>query len=267
MKVGLVQLCSGITVSENIAETSRLIRAAAADGAALVATPEMTHLVQKHKEDLLSKISPQDKEPAVRAFADLAKELEIDLLIGSMALKEGEKIANRAFHFTPDGVIKACYDKIHLFDAQVSDTESYRESSTYTAGEGPVMTAVGQTKIGLSICYDLRFPALYRYYAQEGAEIVTIPAAFTVPTGRAHWDILLRARAIESGSYVLAAAQGGAHEDGRRTWGRSKVIDPWGEIVAELDHDRPGHVVAEIDLSQVSKARKRIPAWADTRPF
>ena len=129
------------------------------------------------------------------------------------------------------------------------------------------MTAVGQTKIGLSICYDLRFPALYRHYAQDGAEIVTIPAAFTVPTGRAHWDILLRARAIETGSYVLAAAQGGSHEDRRLTWGHSKVIDPWGEIVAELDHDRPGHLVAEIDLSQVSKARKRIPAWADTRPY
>lgn len=267
MKVGLVQLCSGTEIGENITETSRLARAAAADGATLIATPEMTHLVQKDKEDLLSKISPQDEEPAVQAFADLAKELEIDLLIGSMALKEGDKIANRAFHFTPDGVIKASYDKIHLFDAQVSDTESYRESATYTAGEAPIMTAVGRAKIGLSICYDLRFPALYRHYAQNGAAIVTIPAAFTVPTGRAHWDVLLRARAIESGSFVLAAAQGGAHADGRLTWGRSKVINPWGDVIAELDHDRPGHIVAEIDTAEVEKARKRIPAWADTRPY
>lgn len=267
MKVALVQLCSGIDIAENIAATSDLIREAAKDGASLIATPEMTHLVQKDKQDLKAKISPQEEEPAIRAFADLAKELEIDLLIGSMALKEGDKIANRGFHFTPDGVIKASYDKIHLFDAQVSDTESYRESSTYTAGDAPVMTAVGQTKIGLSICYDLRFPALYRHYAQDGAKIVTIPAAFTVPTGKAHWDILLRARAIETGSFVLAAAQGGTHADGRLTWGHSKIIDPWGDVVAELAHDRPGYVVADIDLSEVEKARKRIPAWADTRPF
>jgi len=267
MQVGLVQLCSGIEVAANIVATSELIRAAAAGGASLIATPEMTHLVQKDKQDLLSKISSQESEPAVTAFADLAKELGIDLLIGSMALKAGEKIANRGFHFTPDGVIKASYDKIHLFDAQVSDTESYHESSTYTAGDAPVMTAVGQTKIGLSICYDLRFPMLYRHYAQDGAQIVTIPAAFTVPTGRAHWDVLLRARAIETGSFVLAAAQGGAHEDGRLTYGHSKIINPWGEVIAELAHDRPGYVTAEIDLSEVEKARKRIPAWADTRNF
>jgi len=185
MRAALIQLCSGIDIAENILAASQLIRDAAADGATFIATPEMTHLVQKDKAALLSAIYPEETDPAL----------------------------------------------IHLFDAQVSDTERYRESATYVAGNAPVLAQADGAKLGLSICYDLRFPNLYRHYAQSGAQILMVPAAFTVPSGRAHWDVLLRARAIETGSFVLAPAQGGQHADGRATFGHSMVINPWGEII------------------------------------
>ncbi len=267
MRVGLVQLCSGTNIAENISAASALIRKAAKAGATLVVTPEMTHLVQKDKMALVASIYSQDNDPAVSAFASLAKDIKIDLLIGSLAIKSGNKVRNRSFLFGPNGLMKATYDKVHLFDAIVSDTEHYRESALYAAGDTPVLADVAGAKIGLSICYDLRFPNLYRYYAQSGVQILAVPAAFTVPTGKAHWDILLRARAIETGSFVLAAAQGGQHTDGRATYGRSKIISPWGEVTAELAHDKPGYICADLDLSEVETARQRIPAWADKRTW
>lgn len=267
MKVAIIQLCSGTEIAANIEACSEWVRAAAAQGAELIVTPEMTHLLQKDKASLLASIKSPEEDLAIKAFSALAKELDIDLLIGSLALQTGQKVSNRGYLFGPDGSTKAQYDKIHLFDAQVSDTEYYRESATYAAGRDPVIASAGDAKVGLSVCYDVRFPMLYRYYAQNGAQILSIPAAFTVPTGRAHWDILLRARAIETGSFVMAAAQGGEHEDGRKTYGHSKIINPWGDIVAELAHDKPGFVCADIDLGEVAKARQRIPAWSDRRDF
>lgn len=267
MRVGLVQLCSGTDIEANIERASDLIRQAANDGAKLIVTPEMTHLVQKDKASLLGSIFPQEQDPAVQAFRALAEALNIHLLIGSLAIKDGEKVANRSFLFSPDGAISAVYDKIHLFDAQVSDKERYRESATYKAGDAPVLADVNDTKLGLSICYDVRFPNLYRHYAQSGAHMLTVPAAFTVPTGKAHWKVLLRARAIETGSFVLAPAQGGRHEDGRATYGHSLVINPWGEVIAECAHDKPGFMCVDLDLSEVEKARQRIPAWSDRRTW
>ncbi len=261
MRVGLVQLCSSTDVSKNIAVTSELIRHAADDGATFIATPEMTHLVQKDKAGLFASVRPQDEDRGVKAFGGLARELGVHILIGSLAIKFGDKVANRSFLFGPDGAIQSTYDKIHLFDAQVSETESYRESATYVAGDKPVLVDIGAATLGLSICYDLRFPALYNEYAKGGAQILTVPAAFTVPTGRAHWAVLLRARAIETGSFVIAPAQGGLHADGRKTYGHSMLINPWGEVVAELPHDRPDFICEDIDLSEVETARRRIPAW------
>ena len=231
------------------------------DGADLVATPEMTNLVQKDRASLFKSICTEREDLSVSAFSALAAELGIYLLIGSLAIRVDDKVANRSFLFGKDGEILARYDKIHLFDAQVSDTESYRESATYISGEAPTIGQVGDVGVGLSICYDLRFPALFRGYAQSGAKILSIPAAFTVPTGKAHWDVLLRARAIESSSYVIAPAQGGEHMDGRKTYGHSKIINPWGDVMAELAHDHPGFICADLDLSDVDKMRQRIPAW------
>jgi len=265
MRAALIQLCSGIDIAENILAASQLIRDAAADGATFIATPEMTHLVQKDKAALLSAIYPEETDPALRAFRALAQDLNVHILIGSLAIKNRDKVSNRSFLINSVGEVSARYDKIHLFDAQVSDTERYRESATYVAGNAPVLAQADGAKLGLSICYDLRFPNLYRHYAQSGAQILMVPAAFTVPSGRAHWDVLLRARAIETGSFVLAPAQGGQHADGRATFGHSMVINPWGEIIAELPHDEPGWVCADLDLEDVEKVRQRIPAWSDKR--
>jgi len=265
MRAALIQLCSGTDIAENISAASALIRDAASDGASFMATPEMTHLVQKDKSALLAAIHPEEIDPALKAFQALAGELGIHILIGSLAIQNEDKVSNRSFLIAPSGSIVARYDKIHLFDAQVSDTERYRESATYVAGKAPVLAQVSGAKLGFSICYDLRFPNLYRHYAQSGAQILTVPAAFTVPSGRAHWEVLLRARAIETGSFVLAPAQGGQHADGRSTYGHSMVVNPWGEIIAELSHDKPGWVCADLDMSEVKKARQRIPAWSDKR--
>lgn len=262
MKVACIQLRSGTRIDANIAAAETLIREAASVGATLVATPEMTHLLQRSAKDLFAAIQPEDKDLGVARFSALAAELEIDLLIGSMAIQVAEdKAANRAYLFGPDGAVKVRYDKIHLFDVAVSETEIWTESRIYLPGSQAAMNYSVAAKLGLSICYDLRFPSLYRSYAQNGAHILMVPAAFTRPTGEAHWETLLRARAIETGAFIMAPAQGGKHEDGRRTWGRSMIVNPWGEIVTQLDHDQPGFIIADIDLNDVSDARSRIPAW------
>lgn len=268
MRVAAVQLCSGTDVTENIESASGLIRKAAQQGATFIATPEMTHVLNKDPKSLFETLTTEDQDRGVRAFADLAKELSISLLIGSLAIKVADRRAvNRSYLFGPDGKKRARYDKIHLFDVKVSDRETWTESRIYDRGDRAIIADVNGAKVGLSICYDVRFPALYRGYAQRGAQILTVPAAFTRPTGEAHWETLLTARAIETGSFVIAPAQGGEHADGRATWGHSMILDPWGVKLGKLDHDRPDILLADLDLSHVARARARIPAWQSNPHF
>ena len=266
LDVALVQMRSGVEPAANIAAATALIREAAATGARLVVTPETTHMVQKDAARAFARMQPQDTEPAVAAFSGLAQELGIALLIGSLAVRTQEaRAANRSFLFAPTGDLVATYDKAHMFDVGLGRGETYRESENYRPGERLVVAEAAGAQLGLSICYDVRFAYLYRRLARAGAEILTVPAAFTRPTGRAHWEVLLRARAIETGSYVLAPAQGGLHEDGRRTWGHSMIVGPWGEIVAVRSDDEPGILAATLDLDKVTEARRRIPALAHDR--
>ena len=262
MKLAAIQLRSGTDINANIQAASALIRRAAAQGASFIATPEMTNILQRSPKRLHAAIKPMEQAPEVAAFAALAKELGIDLLIGSMAFAAGEKRAvNRAVLFGSDGQMRVHYDKIHLFDVTISRAETWKESNVYDRGDKAVVADITGAKLGLSICYDLRFANLYKNYAGQGAQIIAAPAAFTVPTGQAHWEALLRARAIETGSFMVAPAQGGAHEDGRQTYGHSMIIGPWGDIRASLDHDNPDICMAEIDLADVMDARAKIPAW------
>lgn len=262
MKLACVQMRSGVDIDANLAQADSLIRRAAAEGATFIATPEMTHLLQRSSKRLFAAITDEARDKGVAHFGTLAEELGIDLLIGSLAIKTGERrAANRSILFGPDGVIKARYDKIHLFDVTVSPEETWKESHVYDGGTKAVLSTVGPANIGLSICYDVRFADLYRTYGQAGADIITVPAAFTRPTGKAHWETLLRARAIETGSFIVAPAQGGIHADGRSTWGHSMIVGPWGEILAEIPGDEPGFICADIDLNDVIEARRKIPAW------
>ena len=231
-------------------------------GAGFIATPENTHLMHASTKELFEKISHEDECRALAHFKALAKELSIDLLIGSLAIKlSNTKAANRSFLIGQDGQVKASYDKIHLFDVEINEQEIWRESDNYTAGEKPALGQIHDMGLGLSICYDLRFAALYKQYAKMGAHIMACPAAFTQITGKAHWQVLLRARAIETSSYVIAPAQGGLHENRRSTWGHSMIIDPWGEVIAHLDHDAPGYCIAEVFKDKVESVRAKIPAW------
>jgi predicted amidohydrolase len=265
LRVGLVQLRSGIEPAANRAQALPFLREAAANGARIVATPECTTRLDRNRERMLASILPEKEDPEIRAWSALAAELGIWVLLGSTTVQADDgRGYNRSLLFAPDGKIAARYDKIHLFDVQLgSSSETYRESATFAPGAKAVL-AVGplDAKMGMTICYDMRFPPLYRTLANAGAEMVFVPAAFTRPTGQAHWETLLRARAIETGAYVLAPAQGGAkHEDGRGTWGHSLVVDPWGKIIAELDHDEPGLLMADLDLDLVAEARAKVPAW------
>ena len=261
-----VQMRSGVEIAPNLAAASALIRQAAGQGAKFIATPEMTNLLDIRPGMARPKIVEQDDIP-VHSFQALAAELGVTLLIGSLAvaLPDEERFANRSFLIGPDGGVIAHYDKIHMFDVEVGDGQSYRESRAYRPGETAVLAKAPFGGIGMTICYDLRFPHLYRRLAQAGAEILTIPAAFTRVTGEAHWHVLVRARAIETGCYVVAPAQGGKHEDGRETFGHSLIVSPWGEVIAEADGAEPGIVMAELDLGQVAKARARIPSLGNDR--
>lgn len=262
MKIAAIQMRSGIDINANLEAAETLIRAAANEGASFIATPEMTHILQRSPKRLFASIKGEADDRGVKYFSSLAKELGIDLLIGSLAVKTGEKrAANRSYLFERQGHITARYDKIHLFDVTVSREETWKESNVYDRGDRVVMADIDGAKLGLSICYDLRFPALYRHYGQSGADIIAVPAAFTKPTGEAHWEPLLRARAIETASFIIAPAQGGLHEDGRRTYGHSMIIGPWGDIRAHLDNDGTGYICADIDIKDVQDARRKIPAW------
>ncbi len=265
VQVACVQLRTGQDVDQNIETASTLIRQAAQDGAEFVATPEMTHLMELSGKPLFSKVKYEADDPGVQAFSALAKELGVWLLIGSLAIRlSDDKVANRSFLFRPDGEVEAKYDKIHMFDVDLDDGESYRESKHYQAGGEAIVAELPWGAIGLTVCYDLRFPYLHRMLAHRGASILAVPAAFTKPTGQAHWHILLRARAIENGCYVLAPAQGGIHENGRETYGHSLIIAPWGEILAEGGED-PEIVSAILDLEEVAEARGRIPSLKHDR--
>lgn len=268
MKLALIQMCSGVDRDKNLDEAEAMIREAAANGAQLVLTPETTHLVQKDADQLFEVLCEPELDPCRARFSALADTLNIDLVIGSMALKGADgRAVNRQHVFGPDGGLKAIYDKIHMFDVQLGGGETYSESTNYAPGSAAVITDAAGFKLGLTICYDVRFAYLYRSLAQAGAELISVPSAFTRPTGRAHWEILLRARAIETGSYILAPAQGGKHQDGRKTWGHSMVIGPWGDVIAHLDSDTPGIVYADISRDEVVSARARIPALNGDREF
>lgn len=267
LRVALVQLRSGRDVAANIASASDLIRQAAEAGAHYVQTPEMTNLMELDRALLLQKIRTPEADPALAAFQALARDLSIHLHVGSLALKvSDQKAVNQSVLIAPNGEISARYDKIHMFDVDLAEGESYRESSTFKAGERAVVGQVEGIGFGLTICYDLRFPALYRALAEAGARVLTIPAAFTRFTGEAHWHVLVRARAIENGAYVLAATQGGRHENGRETYGHAMVVDPWGRVIAEGGTD-PGVILADLDMSAVDMARQRVPALTHGRRF
>ena len=266
-RAALVQLRSGREIAPNVAAAKELIVAAAADGAQYIQTPENTTLMELETKRLFARLKSEAESAFLEEFASLARDLGIWLHIGSAAvLTEDGRAANRAFVFRPDGSIAARYDKIHMFDVDLPNGERYCESKNYKPGEQAITFDLPWCRLGLSICYDLRFPEQYKALAQAGADVLTVPAAFTRATGQAHWYVLLRARAIETGSYVLAAAQGGIHENGRSTYGHSLIISPWGEILAEAG-DEPGYISAEIDPDVSRETREQIPALKHAREF
>jgi predicted amidohydrolase len=273
LKVGLIQTRTPATHAAALAHVAPLVREAIAGGARFVLTPECTNVLQKDRTKLLPTLTALDDDLVVNGLREIAAETGTWIDVGSaLVLREdgpnGEiRAANRQAVIDPTGAIVATYDKLHMFDVDLPTGETARESATYTPGEKAVVVDTPLAKFGLTICYDMRFPALHRALALAGATVITAPAAFTRPTGEAHWDVLLRARAIETGSFVIAAAQGGFHEDGRGTWGRSIVIGPWGEIIAKLDHDEPGVLLADLDLPAADKARAAIPVLKNARPF
>ena len=268
MKIAAIQMCSGLDPDANLAALEPLVAEAAGAGARYVLTPEVTVIFPENRDQLRTVAAPFEGHPQLRGAGEMARRHDIALHIGSLPIPlEDGRFANRSVLFGADGAIRATYDKIHLFDADISGLSAYRESATYRGGDAAVTAPVGDFTLGFSICYDMRFPRLYNSLANAGATLMAVPAAFTVPTGQAHWHVLLRARAIETGSYVIAAAQGGSHANGRSTYGHSVIIDPWGRIVGELEHDAPGVLVAEIDPGQVTDARQRIPALANARNF
>lgn len=263
-RAACLQMRSTRSVERNIADLLALAEEAVAGGARYLQSPEMSNIVERSRADLFAAICPEVDDPMLAAAREFAKAKGVWFHLGSIAVKEGEKIANRAILIGPDGAVRARYDKLHLFDVNLPNGESWRESATYTAGQNGVVSACAEGQIGLGICYDLRFPYLFRAYAEAGADILSAPACFTKQTGEAHWVVLQRARAIETGSFMISAAQGGTHEDGRETFGHSIIVDPWGRVLAEAG-DAPGVIFAEIDLAKAADARSRIPTLQHTR--
>lgn len=268
MRVALVQTRTPATQAAAVDHVLPLVREAADSGATLILTPEGTNILQKDRDLLKAALTTVEADPVVCSLRDLARDRGVCVLIGSALVDAGaDKAANRSLLVGPDGEVAAWYDKLHMFDVDLPTGETARESAAYAPGDRAVTALAGEARLGLTICYDMRFPALYRALALAGAEVMAVPAAFTRPTGEAHWEILLRARAIETGSFVLAAAQGGFHEDGRGTWGRSLAVGPWGEVLGVLDHDDLGVLVVDLDLPAAGRARRSIPALANARAF
>jgi deaminated glutathione amidase len=266
-RVGLVQMRSGRSAAANLAVAATLIREAKAGGADYVQTPEMSNVMESDRARFLASMMPEDADPMLAGAQELARSCGLFVHLGSLAVKaSADKAANRSFLIDPRGEIIARYDKIHMFDVDLASGESYRESRHYRPGELAVLVDLPWGRLGSTICYDLRFPALYRALAEGGAVFLSIPSAFTKQTGQAHWHVLLRARAIENGCFVLAAAQGGMHENGRETYGHSLVVDPWGQVLAEAGTE-PGVIFADLDIEAVAAARSRIPSLQHGRRF
>lgn len=267
-KAAAIQMCSGVNPEKNAVEMEKLIREAAANGAIYVQTPEMTGAIQKDRAALRAVLKDENSDIIAITAATLAKELGIYVHVGSTAIaREDGKIANRGFLFAPDGQRICTYDKIHMFDVDLDNGESWRESAAYEPGTDARVATLPLASFGFAICYDVRFPSLFRTEAVAGAEVLTVPAAFTRQTGEAHWEVLLRARAIENGAFVIAAAQGGVHEDERETFGHSIIIDPWGKVLAVAGGAGAEIIYAEIDPSAVAAARGKIPNLKNARDF
>src|SRR5271169_5005266 len=266
-RVGLIQMRSGRSPAANVEAAVKLIDAAKRDGADYVQTPEMTNIMEVKRDKLFAAIAPEEQDASLAAFRDVARRHAIWVHVGSLAVKVSpERAANRSFLIDPRGDIAARYDKIHMFDVDLANGESYRESRSYQAGDLAMVADLPWGRLGLTICYDLRFPALYRALAESGSTFLAIPSAFTKQTGEAHWHVLNRARAIENGSFVFAAAQAGRQENGRETYGHSLIVDPWGQIIAEAGVE-PRIVLATIDPAQVSAARAKVPSLLHGRRF
>lgn len=267
LRVALVQVNAGPEIAPNLEQAGIFVRQAAAQGAQLVCLPENVSLMAQGREKILARVKPEESHPGVPFFRDLARQTGTWIMTGTLGclLPDG-RVANRAFVIDPQGEIKARYDKIHMFDVDLAGGESYRESATYRPGEQAVVAPTPWGGLGLTICYDVRFAYLYRALAKAGASIITVPAAFTVPTGRAHWHVLLRARAIETGAFILAPAQTGIHDGGRGTYGHSVIISPWGEVLADAGEER-GVILADLDLSKVEEARRMVPSLGHDRTF
>ncbi len=272
-KVACVQTTTGPEVAANIDHATALVRDAAKAGANLIVLPEVVNVMDLNRKDLAAKTVPEDDDAALKAFRKLAAELDIWLLVGSLVVKHTvlddkghPKFANRSFMINNAGEITARYDKIHMFDVDLDDGESYRESSAYEPGREAVLTDTPWGKLGMTICYDLRFPYLFRHLAHAGAKFLAIPAAFTRPTGKAHWHVLMRARAIENSCFVFAAAQCGDHGEGRLTYGHSIIVDPWGEVLAD-GGQQTGFAIADIDVDLVDSVRAKVPSLRNDRPI
>ena len=266
-RVSLIQMRSGRAPAANMAAAAALIGEAKTGGADYVQTPEMTNILEVSRERLFATIVPEEQDASLATFRELARALQLYVHVGSLAIKaSADKAVNRSFLIDRRGEIVARYDKIHMFDVDLKGGESYRESRSYRPGELAVLSDLPWGRLGLTICYDLRFPALYRALAEAGATFLAIPSAFTRQTGEAHWHVLMRARAIENGSFVFAAAQGGDHENGRATFGHSLVVDPWGRVIAEGGSE-PGVIFADVDPAEVATARARVPSLQHGRRF
>ena len=267
-KAAAIQMCSGVDPARNAERMARLVRDAASRGAIYVQTPEMTGALQRDRAAMKAALRDEDGDLIVKAARRLAAELGIHLHVGSTAIGLADgKMANRGFLFGPDGKKITHYDKIHMFDVDLDNGESWRESAAYTPGATARLVNLPFARLGTAICYDVRLPELFRAQAAAGAEIMSVPAAFTRQTGEAHWEILLRARAIENGVFVIAAAQAGLHEDGRETFGHSMIVDPWGKVLAAAGGSGEGVVLADIDIGAVKAARGKIPNLKNARPF
>jgi predicted amidohydrolase len=271
LPIALIQTRTPAAPEAALAHVAPLIREAAAGGAKLILTPEATNFMIRDRDRRAAALTLQDDDAVVAGLRDLARELGVWVLIGSAIVKSGvaddDRAANRSLLIDDGGEIVGAYDKLHVFDVDLPTGERWRESEAVRPGEAAVIAGTPWGGLGLTVCYDIRFPQLFRALARTGAAMIAVPAAFTVPTGEAHWETLLRARAIETGAFILAPAQGGTHEDGRRTWGRSTVVAPWGEVIARLDHDDPGVLFATLDLDAVDRARAAIPQLAHDREF
>jgi predicted amidohydrolase len=268
LKIACMQMRSTTDVSENVDVFSRMVVQATQNGARYIQSPEMTGLVESSRAALMANIFSEAEDPIVAAAKKLAQQYDVYIHIGStpILLADG-KVANRGFVINPDGTKQCHYDKLHMFDVDLDNGESWRESATYQAGDQARIANIDGIKLGMGICYDVRFPELFKAQSQAGAQILTAPAAFTKQTGEAHWHILQRARAIENGAFMISAEQGGKHADGRETYGHSIVVSPWGQVIAELDHDEPDILYAEIELSAVDAARGKIPNLKNDQQF